>query len=135
LGLTAFDDALTSVPSAYHLTAAELDARFAVGGVFGAGDDYAVDAGRRSTPGEVEWHASVTDVMHVVHGSATVVTGGELVDARVSGPGEQRAHSVVGGTEHRLEAGDVLVVPAGVPHQFTAVSDPFHYFVTKVGRS
>jgi len=26
----------------------------------------------------------------------------------------------------------VLVVPAGVPHQFVDVSDPFLYFVAKV---
>ena len=37
---------------------------------------YKIDAGRRERPGEVEYHEHVVDVMHVVQGTATVVTGG-----------------------------------------------------------
>jgi quercetin dioxygenase-like cupin family protein len=70
--------------------------------------------------------------MHVVEGSATVLTGGEMVGARSAGDGELRAESVAGAHPHELSAGDVLAVPAGVPHQFTRVSDPFLYFVVKV---
>ena len=33
---------------------------------------------------------------------------------------------------HELGRDDVLVIPAGLPHQFTAASDPFHYLVVKV---
>ena len=71
--------------------------------------------------------------MHVVRGTATVVTGGEMKDAREIAPGELRANSVDGGKPHRLDEGDVLAIPSGVPHQFTDVSDPFLYFVVKVG--
>jgi mannose-6-phosphate isomerase-like protein (cupin superfamily) len=78
-------------------------------------------------------HAGVTDVMHVVEGGATVVTGGEMVDVRDVGPGERRARATTGGTPQHLAAGDVLVVPAGVPHHFVEVSDPFTYLVVKVG--
>jgi mannose-6-phosphate isomerase-like protein (cupin superfamily) len=74
----------------------------------------------------------VADIMHVVQGRATVVTGGRMVDQRPVGPGEVRARTIEGGTSHDLAEGDVLVVPAGVPHQFVAVSDPFLYFVAKV---
>ena len=70
--------------------------------------------------------------MHVVEGHATVVTGGELVEPREVASGELRAASVEGGTTHRLEEGDVLAIPSGVPHQFVDVSDPFLYFVVKV---
>jgi quercetin dioxygenase-like cupin family protein len=70
--------------------------------------------------------------MHVVEGSATVVTGGEMVRPRKVGNGELRSKSVRGGKEHTLSAGDVLAIPGGVPHQFTKVSDPFLYFVVKV---
>jgi quercetin dioxygenase-like cupin family protein len=70
--------------------------------------------------------------MHVVEGTATVVTGGEPREPREVAPGEVRAAAVEGGTAHELAAGDVLAIPAGVPHQFTAVSDPFLYFVVKV---
>jgi mannose-6-phosphate isomerase-like protein (cupin superfamily) len=70
--------------------------------------------------------------MHVVEGTATVVTGGQMVEPRDVGPGEVRAKSISGGAVHHLAAGDVLAVPNGVPHQFTATSDPFLYFVVKV---
>jgi quercetin dioxygenase-like cupin family protein len=39
---------------------------------------------------------------------------------------------VTGGHAQELTAGDVLAIPAGVPHQFTRVSDPFLYLVVKV---
>jgi uncharacterized protein GlcG (DUF336 family)/uncharacterized cupin superfamily protein len=109
IGVAALD---AEPPAATHVDAETVAARFASGGLFVTGDGYAVDAGRRDSPGDVECHDHVTDVMHVVRGTATVMTGS---------------------TAHHLTAGDVLVVPAGVPHQFTEVSDPFHYLVTKVG--
>ena len=55
-----------------------------------------------------------------------------MVGVRSVGDGELRADSVTGGQRHELSPGDVLAVPAGVPHQFTEVSDPFLYFVVKV---
>jgi quercetin dioxygenase-like cupin family protein len=70
--------------------------------------------------------------MHVVRGTATVLTGGEMVDAREVAPGELRAPKVEGGTSHELREGDVLAIPNGVPHQFVEVSKPFLYFVVKV---
>ena len=88
--------------------------------------------GRREAPGEVEYHAHTVDVMHVVKGTATVLTGGEMDGVRGAGDGELRADSVSGGQANELAAGDVLAIPAGVPHQFTQVSDPFLYFVVKV---
>jgi uncharacterized protein GlcG (DUF336 family)/mannose-6-phosphate isomerase-like protein (cupin superfamily) len=111
---------------------AQVAAKFQTGGLLLDTPAYKVDAGRRTAPGEVEFHEHVVDIMHVVQGRATVVTGGEMVDQRPVGPGEVRARAVEGGTSHDLAEGDVLVVPAGVPHQFVAVSDPFLYFVAKV---
>src|SRR4051812_12019715 len=82
---------------------------------------YKLDAGRRTAPGEPELHDRDVDVMHVVRGDATVVTGGQIVDGAIDG-----------GTAHELHEGDVLAIPNRVPHQFTEVSDPFLYFVVKV---
>jgi glc operon protein GlcG len=106
--------------------------KFATGGLLLDAGAYKLDAGRREGPGEVEYHAHTVDVMHVVQGTATVVTGGEMVGTRSAGDGELRADSVSGGNARELSEGDVLAIPAGVPHQFTRVSDPFLYFVVKV---
>jgi glc operon protein GlcG len=106
--------------------------KFETGGLLLDTQGYKLDAGRRDAPGEVEFHERVVDVMHVVEGRATVVTGGEMREVREVGPGELRAAAVEGATTHELQEGDVLAIPSGVPHQFVQVSDPFLYFVVKV---
>jgi glc operon protein GlcG len=102
------------------------------GGILLETKGYKLDAGRREAPGEVEYHEHTVDVMHVVQGTATVVTGGEMIDPREVGPGELRAAAAEGGERHALGDGDVLAIPSGVPHQFVEVSDPFRYLVVKV---
>ena len=111
---------------------AQVQEKFQTGGLLLDTRGYKIDAGRREAPGEVEYHESVVDVMRVVDGTATVITGGEIEEAREVAPGELRGKAVVGGTTHELSAGDVLAIPNGVPHQFVEVSDPFLYFVVKV---
>ena len=59
---------------------------------------YKVDAGRREAPGEVEYHEDVADIMHVVEGKATVVTGASEPRASAASPG------IDGGT-HRARRG------------------------------
>ena len=117
---------------AVFVPAAAVVKQFESGGLLVDEPAYKVDAGRREAPGEAEYHERVTDVMRVVRGTATVVTGGELRDAREVAPGELRAPTVDGGERHELSEGDVLAIPNGVPHHFIEVSDPFLYFVVKV---
>ena len=99
----------------------EVKKKFATGGLLLDTRGYKIDAGRRESPGDPELHEREVDVMRVVDGTATIVTGGEIQGDRIRG-----------GTKHALEAGDVLAIPSGVPHQFVEVSDPFLYFVVKV---
>jgi uncharacterized protein GlcG (DUF336 family) len=122
----------TGVRDAVLISDAQLRQKFEEGGLLVDAGRYLVDAGRRTAPGAVEYHAAVVDVMRVVEGRAKVITGGTLHAPREVAPGELRAGFVDGGTAHELAEGDVLVIPAGVPHQFVDVSDPFLYFVTKV---
>jgi glc operon protein GlcG len=100
---------------AIHLSAADVDIAFANGGLLVDASRYQLEAARRTVPGEVECHDTVTDIMRVAAGTATVVT---------QGCGEPVTHA--------LSTGDVLVIPEGVSHEFTAVSKPFLYFVVKV---
>jgi len=118
--------------AATYFPAESVGARFATGGLLYDTPGYKIDAGRRTAPGEVEYHEHVADVMHVVSGTATVVTGGQMIAPYTVSPGEMRAAVLEGGTRHELGVGDVLVVPPGVPHHFAAVSDPFLYLVAKV---
>jgi len=64
-------------------------------------------------------HAHSIDVWIVTAGTATAITGGELVDPQNRPrPGDMVGSSIRGGVEQPLQAGDVLYVPTGVPHGF-----------------
>jgi len=92
---------------------------------------YKVHASRRVAPGQAEIHTLDTDVIYVVDGSASLVTGGKAVDAKEIAPNEIRGTKIEGGDEHQITQGQVIVIPNGVPHQFTAVAGELHYFVCK----
>jgi mannose-6-phosphate isomerase-like protein (cupin superfamily) len=77
-------------------------------------------ANRRGA-GEVEVHEKTNHVFIIVEGEATFVTGGTLVDARDTAPGQRRAPRVEGGQAHHLSKGDVITVPAKTPHWFKEV--------------
>ena len=92
---------------------------------------YKVHASRRVQPGQAEIHTLDTDVIYLVDGSATLVTGGKAIDSREVAPNEIRGTRIEGGDEHQITKGEVIIIPNGVPHQFTAVTGELHYFVCK----
>ncbi|OQW70573.1 MAG: hypothetical protein BVN34_00885 [Proteobacteria bacterium ST_bin12] len=94
-------------------------------------DGYKVHASRREKAGLVEVHENETDVLYVLDGTATLVTGGTMVEPKWTAPGEVRAPRVEGGETQVLAKGDVVVIPQGVPHWFKEASNPFLYFVVK----
>jgi mannose-6-phosphate isomerase-like protein (cupin superfamily) len=132
--LCAAHAADTSASGVIQIDNEKVAAAFAKGGTLLQTNNYKVMAGRRVAPGEVEIHEKDTDVFYVTEGSATFVTGGTADGQRTVSPGEIRAPKIVGGEEHQLKKGDIIVIPNGVPHQFTAVNGPFLYFVVKVSK-
>ena len=54
------------------------------------------------------------------------------MDAKTTGQDELRGVTIDAGQTRSLTKGDVVVIPAGVPHQFVKVTNPFLYFVVKV---
>ena len=111
----------------------QVEGAFAQGRPMLVNSSYKIQAGRRVTaPGEVEIHEHDTDIFYITEGSATLVTGGQTEGGKTTGVGETRGTKIVGGTERKLQKGDVVVVPAGIPHWFTEVSNPFLYLVVKV---
>jgi uncharacterized protein GlcG (DUF336 family)/mannose-6-phosphate isomerase-like protein (cupin superfamily) len=107
-------------------------AGFAKGSVlFDASDKYMVHASRRDGPGLVEIHDEDADLIYVLEGTATLLTGGKALNLKTVAPGEHRGTDLEGGETRHLVKGDVLVIPAGVPHWFKEVTAPFLYFVVK----
>lgn len=114
-----------------YLPKEEVAAAFAQGKPLIEVPEYKVHASRRSAGGQVEVHERETDVVYVLEGTATLVTGGTLIDARTVSPGEIRAANVQGGETRKLAKGDVVIIPPNTPHWFKEVSDPFLYYVVK----
>jgi len=78
-------------------------------------------ANRRGA-GEVEVHDKTNHIFIIVEGEAMFVTGGTLVGAKNTAPGQIRAASMNGGQTHQLKKGDVITVPAKTPHWWKEVS-------------
>jgi uncharacterized protein GlcG (DUF336 family)/mannose-6-phosphate isomerase-like protein (cupin superfamily) len=123
----------SQLPVSYFAKSA-VDDGFSKGSVLfdGAGRNYMVHASRREGPGMVEIHKQDTDIIYVLRGSATVVTGGTIIDSKTIAPGEIRGQEVQGGETRKLSPGDVTIIPHGVPHWFKDVEAPFLYYVVKV---
>jgi mannose-6-phosphate isomerase-like protein (cupin superfamily) len=87
----------------------------------------------REGDGEAELHEGQADVFVVESGAATLVVGGEIVEARTASPGEIRGKSIQGGEQVKLAAGDVVHIAAKTPHQLLVeAGSKFTYFVMKV---
>jgi len=93
---------------------------------------FKIHASRRELPGQAEVHENETDIIYVLDGSATFVTGGAVAEGKMTGPGEIRGAAIQGGEPRKLVKGDVVVVPKGVPHWFREIEGPFLYYVVKV---
>ena len=96
------------------------------------GENYMVHASRREKSGMSEVHELDTDIIYVLDGTATFVTGGKSVDPKQVAPNEFRGSMIDGGETRQLKKGDVVIVPKGVPHWFKQVNGAFLYYVVKV---
>ena len=110
---------------------ATVAAALAKGATLVSAPDMIVSGSHRDAGGQVEVHDKQIDVLYITDGSATFVTGGTLTGGRVSGPGQQLGTGITGGETRKLVKGDVIIVPAGIPHWFKDVSS-VSYFVVKV---
>jgi glc operon protein GlcG len=112
-----------------------VSAAFAKGAVLedgSNGENYMVHASRRESAGMSEVHELDTDIIYVLDGTATFVTGGTSVNPKMVASNEFRGSSVDGGETRQLKKGDVVIVPKGTPHWFKQVDGTFLYYVVKV---
>jgi mannose-6-phosphate isomerase-like protein (cupin superfamily) len=128
----------------------KVQAAVSKGGVLITAPDLQVLASSRSKPGEVEIHEKITDVLYVLDGEATMVTGGTILGGKTvpadpnakgavwenldKGPGQIRGTDIKGGDVHHLIKGDVIVIPAGQPHWWKEVPRSISYYVVKINQ-
>lgn len=132
-GVAAFESALKAPSSAVtYLPAKQVSQAYAKGMNLVKASNYKVEASHRDAPGVVEVHTKDTDIIYILEGTATLVTGGKLVDGKVIEPEEIRGRDTQGGETREITKGDVIVIPNGTPHWFKEVKGPVNYYVIKV---
>ena len=119
-------------PGVTYVDHDKVNAAFEKGGSLAKGSDLLVSGNHRDKAGQVEIHEKETDVMHIIDGEATFVTGGTIVGGKPTGPGQIRGTDIKGGMTQHVVKGDVIVVPAGTPHWFKEVPKSINYYVVKV---
>jgi uncharacterized protein GlcG (DUF336 family)/mannose-6-phosphate isomerase-like protein (cupin superfamily) len=124
----------SSTPPVLFFDAKQVSASFSTGSVLLDGNDrnYMVHTSRRDKPGLAEIHALDTDIIYVMEGTATFVTGGTAVDAKEIAPNEIRGSRIEGGVTRQLSKGQVIIVPNNTAHWFKEVNSEFLYYTIKV---
>lgn len=113
--------------------ATRLDSNKVASEPLGAVGNRTFSVAHREGSGQAEWHEKQADIIMIESGAVTVVYGGEVVDGKTTAPGEIRGSSIRGGMEAALVPGDVLHIPAKVPHLMKlAPGRTVTYFVAKV---
>jgi glc operon protein GlcG len=114
--------------------AKQVSTSFSTGSVLldGNNRNYMVHTSRRDRPGLAEIHTLDTDIIYVLEGSATFVTGGTAVDAKEIAPNEIRGSRIEGGVNRQLSKGEVIIVPNNTAHWFKEVNGEFLYYTIKV---
>ena len=93
-------------------------------------------------PNSVAEHDLVSEVYHVIEGTATLVTGPDIADMQrrpatqetvrlFNGPGNNGS-TIRNGVAHQLKPGDVMVIPAGTGHWFTKIDDHIVYLMVRI---
>jgi quercetin dioxygenase-like cupin family protein len=83
-------------------------------------------------PGRPAVHPSEAEYAIVLEGTGTLLSGGTLVGATTRREGLVDGDRIDGGTARRLGPGDVLLIPAGVPHWFGITGDRLVLLGTKL---
>ena len=96
----------------------------------------------KPAPNSVAEHDQVSEVYHIIDGSATLVLGADIVDRQrrpstlrtvveYNGPGNNGA-DIRNGIAYNIKAGDVVVIPAGTGHWFTKIDDHIDYLMVRI---
>jgi mannose-6-phosphate isomerase-like protein (cupin superfamily) len=82
------------------------------------------------------FHDDTAESYVVISGSATLITGGAVVNGRRSAPdaevttilnGPSCSGTMVGYTSREIKTGDIIIIPERVPHGFSAIPDHITY--------
>jgi len=92
--------------------------------------------------GAVAEHEQISEVYHIIEGTATLMTGPDIADMvrrpatqetvrLFNGPGNNGS-TIRNGVSHQLKPGDVMVIPAGTGHWFQKIDDHIVYLMVRI---
>jgi mannose-6-phosphate isomerase-like protein (cupin superfamily) len=106
------------------------------GATLGDYTSHSIKLSVRTSSGGGEVHAYYDDIFFVTGGKATLITGGKVVQPKTASDGETKGRSIENGKSETIAKGDVVHIPAGVPHQLRiAPGDVYSSIVIKVRES
>lgn len=122
-----------AIPGTYDVTVRSTDA---------GNTNVGVALVRRVTPEphDAILHEKVTEIYYITEGGGVLETGGKLTDPKPFGTAtglpeigpSQRGTGIQGGSSRHVGVGDVVVIPAGMPHRFTSIDGPVTYIDYRV---
>jgi len=81
-------------------------------------------------PGGSNLHqVNTTEIYYILSGYATLVTGGEMTEARQENPTWVRGEAIVNGVSRRVSPGDVIIIPGHTPHWFSELETDLSYLI------
>jgi mannose-6-phosphate isomerase-like protein (cupin superfamily) len=110
-------------PRVHYVDHAKVAEAFVKGGRIIEDQGLTVIANRGVQRGS-EMHDNTNHVFIIMDGEAEFVTGGKMIDPKVTAPGQTRGTGIEGGVSQHLTKGDVITIPAKTPHQWKDTSNP-----------
>ena len=88
----------------------------------------------RDADGFPEQHENIVDIVIAQSGECTLLLGGKMINPKASaGAGESTGTGIEGGERHPVAAGDLVQIPAGIPHSFlVSAGKHFTYVLLKI---
>ena len=119
--LVTFGKAAGFPPRVHYVDHDKVAAAFVKGGRIIEDEGLIVIANRGMQRG-AEMHDNTNHVFIIQDGEAEFVTGGKMIEPKVTEPGQSRGTGIEGGASHHLSKGDVITIPAKTPHQWKDTS-------------
>jgi mannose-6-phosphate isomerase-like protein (cupin superfamily) len=83
---------------------------------------YGANLEYRGAVGPAAVHEQEAEMFYVIEGSATLVTGGKLVNEKRTNPANLSGTAIEGGSERQVAKGDFFIVPENTPHWFSTIN-------------
>jgi mannose-6-phosphate isomerase-like protein (cupin superfamily) len=75
----------------------------------------------RASVGAAAVHEKEAEMFYVIDGTATMITGGKLVNEKRTNAENLTGSGIEGGASRKVAKGDFIIVPQNTPHWFSAI--------------